>query len=403
MKVLFVHNFYRSSAPSGEDSVYRSEADLLRMRGVEVIRYEQHNDEINKPVRAAFGSVWSRKTYHKISSLVKRERPDIAHFHNIWYLISPSAYSACRDAGIPVVQTLHNFRMFCANGLLLKNGRPCEACVGKIPWRGMVYGCYRNSRVYSLPVAASQIIHTIKKTWGNAIDTYIALTEFGRQKFIQCGLPGEKIFVKPNFLADPPLPNYTSGDYAIYLGRLSAEKGLDLLLDAAAQYREMTASPLTIKIVGEGSLHEHLKNKAKRGNLDTVEFLGRKDAGHCLQLLSRARFLIMPSVCYENFPMAIRESFACGKPVVASRLGALAELVRDCHTGLLFEPSNPRDLAEKILWMERNEAACVEMGRRARHDFDQNYNDEHNFRTLMDIYEQTLRRKKRPAGDNIHE
>ena len=404
MKVLCVHNFYQSSSPSGEDTVFRNEADQLKRRGIEVVTYTKQNDSIGGNqyrLSAALDTIWSLSSYREIKVLVKRERPDIAHFHNIWYLISPSAYYACKDSGIPVVQTLHNFRMFCANGLLLRDGKTCEACIGNISWRGIAYGCYRNSRAYSVPVAASQIIHATKKTWTSAIDTFIALTEFGRRTSIRCGLPGDRIFVKPNFLADPPSPNYSKGDYAIYLGRLSGEKGLDVLLDAAALSKDMTPSPLTIKIIGDGPLRDHLMDTAKSRNLYHVEFLGRKDARQCLQLLSHARFMIMPSICYENFPMAIRESFACGKPVVASRLGSLAEIIRDHHTGVLFEPSNARDLAEKILWMTTNDAACVAMGKHARADFDRNYTEEKNFTTLMEIYTQTLKKNGRTATAQI--
>ena len=155
MKVLLLHNFYQSSSPSGEDAVYNNEAEMLKGREVQVIQYEKYNDEIRGPLKAAPCAVWSRKTYHEISVLLGKERPDIAHFHNIWYLISPSAYHACKDAGVPVVQTLHNFRMFCANGLLMRNRKVCEECVGKMPWRGVIHGCYRDSTWRSMKSARS--------------------------------------------------------------------------------------------------------------------------------------------------------------------------------------------------------------------------------------------------------
>jgi len=393
MKVLLAHNFYQSSSPSGEDVVYRNEAELLRRRGVVVIPYERHNDEISgslNKIHAPFDSVWSRKTYDEISALIRKERPAIAHFHNIWYLISPSAYYACVDAGVPVVQTLHNFRMFCANGLLLRNGRVCEDCIGKLPWRGAANGCFRSSRLYSVPVVVSEMFHRARKTWTEAVDAYISLTEFGRQKFIQCGLPGGRIFVKPNFLGEPTSPKYATGDYAIYLGRLSQEKGLDVLLDAAAHYRDTSSMSCNIKIVGDGSLREYLEKKVRAKHLNNIEFLGRKDFGQCMGLLSAASFLIMPSVCYENFPMAIREAFACGKPVITSRLGAMAEIVEDNKTGLLFNPGDSADLAEKMRWMMENEDACIEMGRNARTEFENKYTADQNFDILMNIYRMTI-------------
>ena len=397
MKVLLIHNFYQSSSPSGEDTVYRNEAAMLRDNGIEVIQYERHNDDISgtfKKIKTAFNMVWSKETYGELRELIKKEKPDLAHFHNIWYSISPSAYYACKDSGVPVVQTLHNFRMFCANGLLLRDDRVCGDCIGKFPWRGAAHACFRNSRLYSLPVVASEIIHGMRKTWTNAIDSYIALTEFGKNKFIQCGLPSGRIFVKPNFLADPPSPDYRMGAYALYLGRLSEEKGLDVLMNAVILYNRMTSAPLKIMIIGDGPLKGRLENMAKTGNLFNVEFQGRRDFNQCLDLLAGSCFMIMPSICYENFPMAVREAFACGKPVIASRLGALAEIVQEQSTGLLFKAGDSADLAEKMRWMMENEDACIKMGKNARTEFENKYTAERNFDSLMDIYRKTISTRK---------
>jgi glycosyltransferase involved in cell wall biosynthesis len=393
MKVLLVHNFYQSSSPSGEDAVYRNEVALLRSKEVAVVLYEKHNDRISGTLNRAktvSDSVWSKKTYQEVSELIEKEKPDIAHFHNIWYLISPSAYAACREAGVPVVQTLHNFRMFCANGLLMRDGRVCEDCIGRTPWRGIAYGCYRGSRLYSVPVVASEIIHRARRTWAEAVDAYVALTEFGKRKFVECGLPAEKLFVKPNFLADPPAPNYTTADYAIYMGRLSEEKGLDVLVDALASDNGASSLPLKVKIVGEGPMRAHLEGKTKDKSLSNIEFLGRKDFSECLDLLSHARFMIMPSVCYENFPMAIREAFACGKPVVASRLGAMAEIVEENRTGLLFAAGDSADLAAKMQRLTGDSDACIKMGKNARSEFESKYTADRNFEMLMDIYRHAI-------------
>jgi glycosyltransferase involved in cell wall biosynthesis len=389
LKILLTHNFYQSSSPSGEDAVYGHEAEMLRSRDVEIIRCERHNDEIKNPLPAAFGAVWSRRTYQEITSLIKKEKPDVAHFHNIWYLISPSAYYACKDAGVPVVQTLHNFRMFCSNGLLLKGGKVCDDCIGKIPWRGAAFGCYRNSRLYSVPVAFTEMVHQARGTWVNAVDAYIALTEFGKQKFIECGLPAEKIYVKPNFLSHPPnliaepLNVLTSPQhYAVFIGRLSQEKGVDVLLDA---FKRLNCK-LLLKVVGDGPLLAELN----RQQLPAVEFAGRKSHAECMEILTHARFLILPSVCYENFPMTIIEAFACGKPVIASKLGAMASVVGDGKTGLLFEPGNPEALANAIKRLWEDEALCAEMGKNARAEFEAKYTADRNFEMLMGIYNQIL-------------
>ncbi len=391
MKILLAHNFYQSSSPSGEDIVYRAEVDLLRHKGIDVVTYERSNDELSECSRrkTAVSAVWSRTAYDEVTDLIKKEKPEIAHFHNIWYLISPSAYLACRTAGLPIVQTLHNFRMFCANGLLLRNGKVCEECVGKLPWRGVVYGCFRNSRLYSVPVVASEVMQKLKRIWTGTVDAYISMTKFGRQKFIQCGLPDDRVYVKPNFLADPPAPNYAAGEYALYLGRLSEEKGVEVLLDAA-KHSNGPSAEVKIKIVGDGPLMERLRRRCLDEGMSHVEILGRKSHSECMDLLMHARFLVLPSICYENFPLAIREAYACGKPVIASRLGAMAEIVQDKHTGLLFNPGDGDDLAEKMRWMTENEEACIEMGKNARGEFESKYATERNFAILMEIYHKVL-------------
>jgi glycosyltransferase involved in cell wall biosynthesis len=398
MKVLLAHNFYQSSSPSGEDSVFRDEAALLRSKGVDVVTYEKHNDDIRGAVQrlwAAAGILWSQGTYRELRRLLKRERPELVHFHNIWYLISPSAYYACRDSGVPVVQTLHNFRMFCSNGLLMRDGSVCEDCIGTFPWRGAVNGCYRDSRLLSVPVAMTQTIHRTMGTWQKQVDAYITLTSFGKRKFLECGLPEEKLFVKPNFLAGPPELSYSHRDYGIFLGRISHEKGVDTLIAALKVLKDNRESS-KIRIVGEGPLRGELEDQALREGLSGVEFTGRRSFQDCMCLLTGARFLVLPARCYENFPMVIREAFACGKPVIASRLGAMGEIVENGRTGLLFDPGDAKDLAAKMRWMTENEDARADMGRNARAEFEEKYTSERNFEMLMGIYEKAigLQRKK---------
>lgn len=387
--------------------MFGNEAALLRNRGIEVITYTQHNDDLltdNGILSKALNAVWSKKNYDDLRRLIEKEKPDIAHLHNIWYLISPSAYYACKDSGVPVVQTLHNFRMFCANGLLLRAGRVCEDCIGKLPWRGAAYGCFRNSRLYSLPVAIAQGVHKFRSTLTQNIDAFIALTEFGKKKFVECGLPAEKIFVKSNFLSEPPTAGPATSGYAVYTGRFSEEKGLGVLMDALRILSSSDSSifssshPLNFKIVGDGPLKDKIigrletlkTRKSEAANKVKIEFLGKKSHAECMDILSKAGFLVLPSVCYENFPLSIIEAFACGKPVIASRLGALPEIVQDKKTGLLFEPGNPADLAEKIRWMIENDDVRTEMGRIARAEFERKYTAERNFEMLMKIYEQVL-------------
>lgn len=379
--------------------VYRNEAELLRKNGIEVVAYEKKNDDIASRFSASISTVWAEQTYRELVTLIKKEKPDIAHFHNIWYLISPSAYYACKDAGVPVVQTLHNFRMFCANGLLLREGKVCEDCIGRIPWRGVTRGCYRNSWQYSLPVALSEMYHKQKKTWTEQVDAYIALTEFGKNKFIECGLPEKKIFIKPNFISGSPDSTTSSQNYAVFIGRLSKEKGIDVLIDALKNFKTselQSSESFSFKIIGDGPLREQAEAKSigQGAKGVKIEFTGRRSHKECMELLKNARFLVMPALCYENFPLTIVEAFACGKPVVASRLGVMADIVEDNKTGMLFEPGNAEDLANAIKRLWEDEALCREIGQNARAEFEKKYTAEKNIKSLIDIYHETIKRQR---------
>mgnify|MGYP001578293063 CR=1 FL=1 len=383
--------------------VFRNETQLLKTNGIDVITFEKYNDNITKNangITSALNTIWSKDTYNELKAIIQKEKPDIAHFHNIWYLLSPSAFYACKEEGIPVVQTLHNFRLFCANGLLLRRGQVCEECVGKLPWKAIVYGCYRNSRFYSMPVALTEGIHRIKGTWENKVDAYIALTEFGRNKFIEHGLPPDKITVKPNFILNSHQshsllegkPAFTNENYIVFLGRLSNEKGVITLINAFKILKDTVNKNTMLKIVGDGPLKTQIEDMMKTDGISDVELTGRKTHSECMEILGKARFMVIPSIWYETFPLTALESFSCGKAVIASRLGALAEIVQDQKTGLLFEPGNPEDLALKMKWMIENEDACIEMGRNARKEFESKYTAEKNFEMLMGIYDRVVRR-----------
>jgi glycosyltransferase involved in cell wall biosynthesis len=361
-----------------------AEAALLARRGVEVLRYDRTNDDIGSPLAAAFDTVWSRRARLDIAALLRRERPDVVHVHNIWYRISPSVYAACREAGVPVVQTLHNFRMFCANALLLRDGRPCEECVGATPWRSVRHGCFRGSRLATAPVALSEWLHAARGTWKSAVDRYIALTQFALERFVAAGVPRGRIGVKPNFLADPPSPAGEAGTGALFVGRLTPEKGIPVLLDAAARspHRDFC-----LEIVGDGSLRDVVDRAAAQSG-GRIRVAGVKRRDSCLEAMRRAQFVVVPSVCYENFPLAIVEAFACGTPVLASRLGAMAEIVEDGRTGRLFAPGDAADLASAMAWLTDHPAECAVMGRAARAVFEARYTADMNFATLMSIYRQ---------------
>src|SRR5215218_10268668 len=271
MKILLIHNEYQQ--PGGEDQVFAAEAKLLEDNGQRVLRYSVHNDQVAgmNLMTLAASTIWNRSSYHELRAVIHKERPQVAHFHNTLPLISPAGYYAAKAERVPVVQTLHNYRLLCPNALFFRDGHVCEDCQGKfVPWPGVLHACYRGSRPASAVVAAMLTTHRALRTWTEQVDVYIATTEFAREKFVQGGLPVEKLVVKPNFLHPAPTPGKVQGDYALFVGRLSPEKGIGTLL--AAWKRLRTRIPL--KIVGDGPLAEEVANATKA--LERAEWLGRQ-------------------------------------------------------------------------------------------------------------------------------
>lgn len=389
MKVLLGHNFYRSSAPSGEDAVYRNERALMEHH-CEVVPYERFNDNIDESTltrkfQLALEGAWSTRTYQELSALIRQHRPDIAHFHNTFPLISPSAYAACRDNDVPVVQTLHNFRLICPGALLLREGRPCEDCVGTTLLPALRHRCYRGS----LPATGALVWMLLQNRWRGTYQTlvsrYIALTEFAASRLIEGGLPRERITVKSNFVGDIQYPGTGDGGYAVYVGRLSAEKGLRTLISA---WKLLPQVPL--KILGDGPLRQELIDLVVQQKLP-VEFLGFCDRSTIIDTIGRAVLQVVPSECYEGFPMVVLEAYACGTPVVCSRIGSLNEIVEDGVTGVKFDPGNPRDLAEKIQLLWDDAGRRLSMRGTARSTFDNKFTASRNLAAIMAIYETTIR------------
>lgn len=387
IRVLLVHNHYLR--PGGEDTVFEAERSLLEHMGHKVITFVENNVHLKNmdPFKAAANAVWSKDTQQKLRRVIQQTRPDIAHFHNTFLMISPAAYYTCKEAGVPVVQTLHNYRLICPSALLRREGQICEDCVGKaVPWPGVLHGCWRGSRAETAVVATMLTVHRLMKTWQEQVDVYIALTEFARQKFIEGGLPPEKIMVKPNFVEPDPGEGRHKGGYALFVGRLSSEKGVRTLLSA---WRWLKNTRL--KIVGDGPLLDEARNFIQREGLNMVELLGRKSRSEVFALMKKAKVLIFPSEWYEGFPMTLAEAFATGLPAVASRLGAMAEIVEDGRTGLLFEPGAPDDLAAKVEWAWTHPKEIAEMGRNARREYELKYTAERNYELLMQIYRRAMK------------
>jgi glycosyltransferase involved in cell wall biosynthesis len=392
MKILAVHNRYQR--PGGEDQVFVDETTLLETRNHRVLRYEVHNDQVKQANRLALAkdTVWNTSAYRELGALIRRERPHVVHFHNTLPLVSPAGYYAARAEGVPVIQTLHNYRLLCPVALFFRDGRVCEDCLGKaVPWPGVVHRCYRGSRTASGVIATMLTVHRALRTWTEMVDVYVALTEFARNKFIEGGLPAGKIVVKPNFVAPDPGRGQGGGGYALFVGRLAPEKGTETML--AAWDRLGTRIPL--KIVGDGPLRDQVVEAAARQS--NVEWLGHRPVEDVHALMGKADMLIFPSQWYETFGRVAAEAFAAGTPVIAANIGAVAELVEHGRTGLKFRPGDPEDLVTQLEWALSHSAELRRMREEVRAEFEAKYTAERNYRALMEIYEAALERKKGPA------
>jgi glycosyltransferase involved in cell wall biosynthesis len=395
MRVLIAHNAYQQ--PGGEDTVVSAEKDLLIRMGNEVSEYIRCNSEISSGspysnITLGLRTIWSPTSRDELYDVLKAERPDIVQFHNTFPLISPSAYYACQDLDIPVIQTLHNYRLFCPAATFFREGQVCEDCLGKGPWQAVRHACYRQSRSASAAVAGMLSFHRWYGTWANLIDRYIALSEFSRAKFVEAGLPPEKIVVKPNFVLPDPGVGSGPREYAVFLGRLSEEKGLPTLAQAWTQVHPSHG----LRIIGDGPLQNEIGSEISSASLSNVCLDGRLSRKESLIALQGAKILILPSTCYENFPMTIAEAYACGTPVIASRLGAMQEIVQDGRTGLHFTPGDAGDLAKKVEWAWAHPEEMREMGRNARAEYEAKYTAERNYKMLLDIYQQVIEGARKP-------
>jgi glycosyltransferase involved in cell wall biosynthesis len=397
MRVLLAHNFYRSGTPGGEDNAFRQERALLEDNGVEVVTFERSNDDVDRtnPVemlRTAVTMSWSRQVYRELRSLLRESRPDIAHFHNTFPLISPSAYAACHDSGVPVVQTLHNYRFVCAAATLYRDGFTCEKCLGRSPWPGVLHRCYRGSSAGSTAVAWMLDRNRDRGTYLELIDRYIALTNFAAGKFVEGGLPRERIAVKPNFVVTDRQPGEGGGGYVVYAGRLSIEKGVMTMLEAWRQLRDVR-----LIVVGEGPLRGEMEREVERHALP-VEFLGLQPRERVIDIIARADLEVVTSEWYEGFPLVIVEAYAVGTPVVCSRIGSLVEIVADGETGFMYEQGNAGALARVIRDALRSEDRLREMRARARQRYLTLFTPGRNFRMLTDIYRGVLEQRRRRAA-----
>ncbi|MGC2530525.1 MAG: glycosyltransferase [Candidatus Acidiferrum sp.] len=389
MRILLVHNSYQQ--PGGEDVVVGQESRLLMGKGHSVCVYSRSNREVKelspaKRVLLIKDIVYSSDSKREIKELLRKQRPELVHVHNTFMMISPSVFEVCHEVGIPVLQTLHNYRLLCPAWTLSRNGEICEDCITGSLWNSVKHGCYRDSRVMTAAVAAMLKFHRFSGTWDDWVDGFVALSQFARKKFIEGGLPGQKIHVKPNFVHSDPGEKERPGKFALFVGRLSQEKGVETLLSAWSQLGR--SYPLVV--IGDGPLRGKLHFQASEQKIQAVTFKGWLPPAVTLEMMKQCAFLIVPSVWYEGFPMTIAEAFACGTPVLCSRLGGMQEIVDDERTGLHFEPGNAEDLAARVSQLLHEPDKLDAMGKAARKEYENRYTAERNYSLLMRIYEFTI-------------
>jgi len=391
MRILVVHEHYRQTG--GEDEVFSCETRLLRDRGhtVECLVADNRSIDVTpfSSVGLALGTVWSRSSYRAMRALLRKTRPDLVHFHNTFPLLSPAVYYAAKTDGCPVVQTLHNYRILCPAATLFRDGRPCEDCLGRTPWPAVRHACYRQSRAATAVVAAMLSLHRLARTWTDKVDIYVALTDFALEVLARGGLPREKMVVKANFIdLDPGVGAHTGG-YALFVGRLSEEKGIQTLLRAWS----LLQARLPLKIVGDGPLAG--MTDGRRDGRGKVEWLGLQTPATVLALMKDAHVLVFPSVWYEGFPRVIVEAYATGLPVLAANVGSMSTLVSNGHAGLHFAPGDPSDLAEKATWAFEHPDEILKMGQSARRRFEAQLSPDRGYEALMAVYALAIDRVRR--------
>jgi glycosyltransferase involved in cell wall biosynthesis len=391
VKILIIHNKYKYSG--GEREAVRAQINLLNKKGHSVILFTKDNREIQdfsilEKIKLFPDAIYSRDVYRQVKHLVLRENIDVAHVHNVFPLISPSVYHALADCHIPTIQTIHNYRFLCPNGLFFINGKVCELCKFGNTTHAVRQKCFRDSYIlsglYALGVGLHRNFNTFQK-----INHFITLTDFSRQKLIESGLTPEKnISVLGHFLERIPGTDeisYERQNYVLYLGRLSEEKGINILIDAFKDIKD-----IDLIIAGIGPLDEDLRRKVSKNNSSNIKFVGFVNSSKKNELLKEAKSTIVPSICYENFGIVVLESLSYQTPVIASRIGGLPHLIDDGETGLLYSPEDPLDFREKLDYLLNNPDLSASMGLKGRNYVIQNFSETSYYNKLMKIYEEVM-------------
>ena len=382
MKIQLVHNRYQQKG--GEDTVVAAEEWLLREHGHQVELLQADNDHIQGAVAsglAALQSIYSFSGKRRIQAALRRYHPDLVHVHNFFPTLSPSIFTACSEAEVPVVHTLHNYRIQCAANSLYRAGQVCEECVtSRSSWPGVQHACYRSSRIGSAIVGFTMAWHEQIGTWSSRISAYIALTKFAAEKLGRFRIPPDKLFVKPNFAIDRGTGT-GDGDYVLFVGRLTEEKGVQTLIDADAA----GALCMDVVVLGDGPMRSALEQAASRTG-SRLKVKGFIDPGEILTWMKDAKALLMTSLWYEGDPMVVIEAFSVGLPVIAANIGNTAATVLAEGAGLVYTPGDHIELSATLQRFADHPEAAGQMRQNARNYYLATHTPEKNYVRLMEIY-----------------
>jgi len=383
MHILMIHNRYLERG--GEDETVESETNLLREHGHQVDVLVRDNREILRSSRwvTAVGAIWSASSARMVTAALRKQHYDVMHVQNFFPLFSPSILYAARRLGVPVVLSLHNYRLLCVNGLLYRGEEVCTRCVRKpIPWPAIWYGCYRGSRAGSAAVVGMQLVHRALGTWHNQVDVFVTFSQFARTLLVQSGMPAERLVVRPHFVAPDPGEGPDVRHHVLYVGRLTVGKGIRDLLTAW----ERIDSPWPLHVIGDGPLAPEVKQWASEHS--NIKYLGRLSRHEVYAQMRQAWLLVLPSRYFETFGRVVVEAFATGTPVVVPAHGALAELITPGQTGMLVEAGNHHSLTTVLQTLLAQPAHLRIMGRKARRVYEQRFTAEQGYLHLMEIYQQ---------------
>lgn len=401
MRILIVHNAYQKKG--GEDFVVKSEAELLRTHGHEVQELLYDNDELKgglAKVRLSLSLFYNQTSAQLLEEAIEGFNPDIIHVHNIFYIASPSVFYVAKRKGIPVVMTLHNYRLICSGALLLRSGQTCELCIKKtFPMAGIKHKCHKESRFQTLHLTLMTSIHKMLGTWKNKIDTFVVLTEFVKEKVSNSSLalPKDKIVVKPNFVDDLGFsPADQRGEYFLYVGRLSHEKGIQILLQAIEKYPH-----LKVEIIGDGPMRPQVE--ALQAKYPGVKFWGFQNKDFIKERLTGALALVFPSINYEGMPLTVLEAYATGTPVISSDIGNINLLIDNGVNGLHFRTGDPQSMGERMTEFSKNRGQYLHFYENARSTYEQKYSPDAGYQALIKLYGHVLQKKGKTIPQPVHQ